>query len=327
MKPSLIDIPVLLIFFTRVEQTTKVFEEIKKARPSKIYLYQDGPRIGRPDDVENINKCRLIVEDIDWDCKVYKKYQESNFGCDPSEYISQKWMFETEEYGIVLEDDDVPSQSFFLFCKVLLEKYKNDTRINMICGMNSTDVSEHIDESYLFTRLGSIWGWASWKRVIDTWDGEYKWLENEKYISKLKNAINDNSYFRIVLKNSRSHKLTGKAHYESINGVSMFLNNRLNIVPKYNMISNIGVGTETTHGVSDVKLLPRLARRLLYKKRYEIDFPLIHPKYITRDLKFEKKMTPSKCQVIFAFIEGILLRIIYGDFKSLRKGIKRRFHI
>lgn len=327
MKSYLIDVPVLLIFFTRIEQTAKVFEEIKKARPSKLYLYQDGPRPGRQDDEENILQCRLIVESIDWDCKVFKKYQERNFGCDPSEYIAQKWMFDTEEYGIVLEDDDVPSQSFFPFCKELLEKYINDTRINMICGMNNTDVSKHIKESYLFTQKGSIWGWASWKRVIDTWDGEYKWLEDEYNIDKLKNAINNDREFSHFIKNVKMHKSTGKAHYESINAASAYLNNRLNIVPKYNMISNIGIGAETTHGVSDLKFLPRLTRRLLHKKRYEIDFPLKHPEFITRDWKFESEMTPSKCQSSFAWIEGILLRFIYGDFKSLRKGLKRRLHI
>lgn len=52
-------------------------------------------------------------------------------------------------------------KSFFPFCKELLEKYKNDERIHQICGMNNTGVSDHIDDSYLFTNNGSIWGWAT----------------------------------------------------------------------------------------------------------------------------------------------------------------------
>jgi len=323
-KPSLIDIPVLLIFFTRVEQTAEVFHEIKKARPSKLYLYQDGPRPDKPDDIERIAKCRELVLSIDWECEVFTKFQKKNYGCDPSEFNAIKWMFENEEYGIILEDDDVPSQSFFKFCKELLERYKNDTRINMICGMNNTGVSTHIDESYLFTQKGSIWGWATWKRVIDTWDGEYKWLENKKDVLRLKDAINDNALFRKFLKVARFHKLTGKPHYESINAASMYLNYRLNIVPKYNMITNIGLGLDATHNVKNVRLLPHLTRRLFYMKRYEIEFPLIHPKYIIIDKKFEKEMTPSKIKIIFARMEGIILRLIYGDFKSLIKGFKRK---
>ena len=131
-----VDVPVLLIFFARPDTLEKVFESIREARPSTLLLWQDGPREGRPDDIENIEKCRKIVENIDWECEVHRFYQEENKGGDPSEYIAQKWMFETEEMGIILEDDDVPSQSFFPYCKELLEKYKDDTRINMICGMN-----------------------------------------------------------------------------------------------------------------------------------------------------------------------------------------------
>ena len=57
--------------------------------------------------------CREVVADIDWECDVRQMYQERNFGCDPSEYISQKWAFSLADKCIVLEDDDVPSQSFF----------------------------------------------------------------------------------------------------------------------------------------------------------------------------------------------------------------------
>ena len=155
-----VDIPVLLIFFCRDEQLKQVFDEVKKARPSKLYLYQDGARKDKPSDIVGIEKCRNIVSDenIDWNCEVHRFYQEKNIGCDPSEFIAQKWMFETEEMGIILEDDDVPSQSFFRFCKELLVKYQDNPQINMICGMNNNDVSKNINASYLFTKKGSIWG-------------------------------------------------------------------------------------------------------------------------------------------------------------------------
>ena len=51
LKPAGVDISVLLIFFTRHEQFAQVFEQVRKARPSRLFLYQDGPRYGRKDDV------------------------------------------------------------------------------------------------------------------------------------------------------------------------------------------------------------------------------------------------------------------------------------
>ena len=320
-----IDIPVLMIFFCRYEQLSKVFEQVKKARPSKLYLYQDGAREGREDDIVGINKCRNIVSDenIDWDCEVHRLYQKKNFGCDPSEFLAQKWMFENEEYGIVLEDDDVPSQSFFPYCKELLEKYKDDERVNMICGMNNTGVSKHIRESYLFTKKGSIWGWASWKRVIDTWDGEYKWLDDELSIEKIKGQLKP-SEFENYINTAKKHRATGKEYYESINAAAMFLNDSLNIVPKYNMISNIGISEETTHSVNDIRLLPKRVQKLMYMKTYDIEFPLIHPTEIKRDYEFERKMTPTKAEIFFSRIEGVFRALRYRGLKGLKEKIKRK---
>ena len=61
-----IDLPVLLIFFVRPEPLAKVFEQVKIARPSKLYLYQDGARENRSDDVENIfnSDIRFEIGDI-----------------------------------------------------------------------------------------------------------------------------------------------------------------------------------------------------------------------------------------------------------------------
>lgn len=320
MKPYLIDIPVLLIFFTRHEQLEKVFEQIKIAKPSKLYLYQDGPRKNRPDDIKGIEICRSIVNEIDWECEIHRFYQEENLGCDPSEFIAQKWMFEKEEMGIVLEDDDVPSQSFFPFCKILLEKYKDNDKVNIICGMNNSGISEYITDDYLFTKKGSIWGWASWKRVIDSWDETYSWLEDENALKKIKAQFNNDYEYKSYINTSKRHKKSGKAHYESILAASLFLNDRLNIVPKYNMISNIGIASESTHAVDNINKLPKRIRKLLYMNTYEIQFPLKCPDKIVRDLKFEKIISRTKGQIYFDKIEGIIRRVILGDFKGVCRG-------
>ena len=106
MYPFKNDVAVLLLFFARPEQTKQVFDSIKEARPSKLFLYQDGPREGK-NDIEGIMACRKIVEDIDWECEVHKNYLEKNQGCDPSGYLSRKWMFSYVDKGIILEDDKV----------------------------------------------------------------------------------------------------------------------------------------------------------------------------------------------------------------------------
>lgn len=120
MKPALVDVSVLILFFNRPKLLAQVFEQVKKARPARLFLYQDGPRGER--DMPGIEACRKVVADIDWECEVHHNYQEKNYGCDPSEYMAQKWAFSLSDKCIVLEDDDVPAVSFFGFCKELLDK-------------------------------------------------------------------------------------------------------------------------------------------------------------------------------------------------------------
>lgn len=329
MKPYNIDVPVLLIFFARPEQFKKVFDEVRKARPSKLYLYQDGARPNREDDIVNIQKCREIAENIDWECQVFRKYQEQNFGCDPSEYISQKWMFDSEEYGIVLEDDDVPSQSFFPFCKELLEKYKDDERIGIICGMNNLEEVK-MEESYFFSNSGSIWGWAGWKRNIDKWDGNYSWLDDISALQKLKNSMEDWE-FEMLVNSAKKHRETGREHYESILAASLFLNNQVNIIPKINMISNIGIGANGTHAAASLDTIPKKVRKLLYMETHDIAFPLIHPKYIVNNLDYKNKINrtlgnTSRFIKIGLRIESLYLRILHGDmnYKKFIKILRRK---
>lgn len=290
MHDAKIDIAVLLIFFNRPEKIQQVFDAVRAARPSRLYLYQDGAREGREDDVENVKKCREIFENIDWDCEVHTKFQEKNFGCDPSGFIAQKWLFENEEMGIVLEDDVVPAPDFFPFCKELLEYYKDDPRVNIICGMNNIEVAKHIEDSYLFTKKGSIWGWASWKRVLDTWDGAYTWLDDPAALETIRSQMDPQEYETFVAL-ARQRRESGKEYHETVNAAAMYLNRSMNIVPKYNLTYNVGVGGESTHGSSEWNMVPSRTRKLFYMKTYDITFPLTHPKEMVRDTYFEKKMT------------------------------------
>lgn len=289
MFPHNVDVPVLLIFFARPEIFAKMFEQIKTARPRMLFLYQDGPRENHPEDCENIRKCRAIAEDVDWDCDVHKLYQPKNVGCDPSEFIAQKWAFSLVDRCIVLEDDDVPAQSFFPFCAELLEKYKNDERISMICGMNHLGISEGNPYDYLFSTSGAICGWASWKRVVDTWEEHYDFLDDEYALRLLRNLPRHLCKDEGYIQRATEHRREGKAYYESIFGSNMRLYSGLTIVPTKNMISNIGFGVGSVH-TGSLDIMPKAVRKIFYMKTHEINFPMKHPKYIICDMEHVKKV-------------------------------------
>ena len=271
MKPYLVDIPVLILFFNRPQQLGQVFAQVRKARPSRLFLYQDGPRSEA--DIPGILACREVVAQVDWDCKVDTLYQEKNFGCDPSEFISQKWAFSHVDKCVVLEDDDVPSVSFFAFCKEMLERYENDERITMISGFNVEEQTTDVEGDYFFTTNFSIWGWASWRRVIDQWDEHYTWLDNPTAVRQLEEVIRERGYRDDFLPMCRKHREQGKAFYETIFWSHMLLSNGLAIVPRKNMINNLGATADSTHFGGSLKTMPRGYRRIFTMKRFE------HPKF------------------------------------------------
>lgn len=336
MKEALVDVSVLILFFNRPNQLGQVFEQVKKARPARLFLYQDGPRSEK--DMPGILACREVVSDIDWECEVHTLYQEKNYGCDPSEYISQKWAFSMSDKCIVLEDDDIPSQSFFHFCKEMLDRYEHDTRITMIAGFNVEEETKDVQEDYFFSTNLSIWGWASWRRVIDQWDEHYTWLDDEQTVAQLEQIVRERGYRDDFLPMCRKHRSQGKAFYETILWSHMLLVNGLSIVPKRNLINNLGATTDSTHFGGTLETLPRGYRRIFTMKRYEMDAympvgkaasPLVHPKHIIEHVPYRQRvyrimgwMNPG-IKVARSF-EELFLNLRYGNFSYIGQAIRNR---
>lgn len=328
--PYKTDIAVLMLFFNRADSFSKVFAEVKKARPSRLFLYQDGPRGEK--DMPGIEACRQLVSDeqIDWECEVHRMYQEKNYGCDPSEYISQKWAFSITDKCIVLEDDDVPSQSFFPFCKEMLDRYENDERITMVAGFNSDEVTLDIPYDYFFTSVFSIWGWASWRRVIDKWDEHYSFLQDQFNMRQLEALVKQRNFRNDTIKMFRDHQATGKAYYESIFWASMLLNNGLAIMPTKNLINNIGASDDSTH-YSALRTMPRRLQRIFTMQRFELDFPLKHPKYIIENVEYKEHVYKTHAWnhpwiKVGRSFEELWLNLHYGNFSQIGKSLQRRIN-
>ena len=331
LKPWKYDVNVLLIFFVRDDVFAKTFEAVKKARPRRLLLYQDGPREDHPNDIDGIIRCREIAENIDWDCEVYKNYQTKNFGCDPATFYSHKWAFSIVDKCIIIEDDVVVSESFFPFCEELLKKYENDERINRICGMNNIGIMENCPYDYFFSSTGSVWGWATWKRVADSWDENYSFLNDDYHMNLLLQNNRYRNYTR-YLETCKKHKESGKPHWETIVAYNSLLNSTLNIISKRNFVSNIGITKNATHSPNDINQIPKNLRKIFFMDTYEIDFPLKHPPYVVDNKEYTKKMSKTlginnNFIKTYRTIESVMLRLKYGNFQSVLKGIKRRLSI
>ena len=164
----MLNTPVILSVFNRPESTARVFEAIAQARPRQLFVFADGPRSAA--DADLCAQARAVVENVDWACDVKYHYSETNLGARECYKSGVDWAFSEVDEGIVLDDDCVPDPTFFVFSQDMLERYRHDPRVMMVCGTNYLDHWKEDCQSYHFSHFGSVWGWASWKRAWAFYD-------------------------------------------------------------------------------------------------------------------------------------------------------------
>ena len=276
--------PILLIIFNRPSSTKVVLESIRKARPLKLYVAADGPRVNNLEDYERCEATRRVIDSIDWPCKVYKLFRKDNLGCGwgPADAIS--WFFKHEEYGIIIEDDCVADLSFYRFCQEMLLKYADDTRIMHISGTNHNPNNiRDRDYSYFFSQIGHMWGWATWRRAWALFDFDMSGY-NEIYHKKYLTDIFPNYYIRKYLQKKFSETKKGvvKGVWDYQWEFARAINSGLSITPAYNLVRNIGFGDDATHTLSSTNYFSRTEVKTIL-------FPLNHPPFILKDAVADKR--------------------------------------
>ncbi|WP_188205314.1 glycosyltransferase family 2 protein [Desemzia incerta] len=288
------DIPVVLFFFKRVDTTLKILDRIKKVKPRKIYLISDGPRDST--EQEEIINCRKQIEAaINWNCEIVRNYAEENKGVYDRIGVGAKWVLSLEPSAIFLEDDNLPEVEFFYFCKNLLERYENNSKVFWICGTNYLENYEPIDgSSYVFTKHLMPCGWASWSHKFpELYDGELKMLSDHKNFAKLKDQYEDKRLYKQQLRSGISEleaiKYNGRpTSWDFQMALTIRMNDVFGISPKKNLIKNIGVDMYSTHGGTSYD--NPMTERFCKIESYPLEMPLIHPKYILTDKIYEERV-------------------------------------
>lgn len=276
IPPYLLTTPVLFLIFKRLDTTKQVFEAIKQAKPPRLYIAADGPRAHIEGEEEKVKAVReYVLSSIDWDCEVKTLFRETNLGCGKAVSEAITWFFENEEKGIILEDDTLPSQSFFWFCEELLKRYIENKQIAMISGNNFQDGQIRGDGDYYFSVYTHIWGWATWR---DRWLGYDFYMRNLDFDKIIDGVLYDKieiQYWRRIFNLMKQQKID-TWDYQWL--FYTWSKKQLTVLPNANLVQNIGFGTEATRTKDYIK-------ELIIKPK-EIDIiRLRHPSRIVRNLE------------------------------------------
>jgi len=260
--------PVVFIFFNRPDTTRRTFAAIRRARPRKLYLIQDGPRHDVPGEQALVEVTRNVAEEVDWECKVVRIYSETNLGLRKRVASGLDRVFSAEERAIILEDDCLANPSFFAFTDELLERFADDERIGTISGNNFLRGNFVTTDSYFFSPDVRIWGWGTWRRVWQDFSEnglDYAWSHSaaSEVLSGFPSPTRRKNLLRMAEQSTTldSWALPFVLHEQR--------RGHLSIVPEVNLVKNIGFGGRSTHTRFESFTDEIPTRRL--------EFPLRHP--------------------------------------------------
>ncbi|MBW4630335.1 MAG: glycosyltransferase family 2 protein [Iphinoe sp. HA4291-MV1] len=264
--------PVIFIIFNRPDLTEIVFQAIRQAKPKKLLVVADGPRF--PEEAEKCEQTRSVIKKIDWKCEVLTNFSDKNLGCKRRISSGLDWIFSEVEEAIILEDDCLPTPSFFSFCQTLLEYYRHDERIMMISGNDFQNTQNRTSYSYYFSKYTHIWGWASWKRAWKHYDVDMKTWQDYKKQNLIRSICEDpyEQKYWVDIFDRVSESLIDTWDYQWT--YACWNQSGLTILPRTNLVSNLGFRPDATHTFGESP----------FSKMQTVDiWKINHPPFVIRD--------------------------------------------
>ena len=258
--------PILVIFFNRPTILASLLQSLEKFKPTELFFACDGARSDV--DQANIMACiNIIKEKISWVCTVKTYSSEKNYGCDTFVPKAIDWFFSQVESGIILEDDCLISEEFYMFASELIIKYFNDHRVMNISAPNF-QLQKWGVADYYFSIYPLNWGWATWRRAWNLYDASLKDIDILYGQFNFPDSFNleEKRYWVRFFRGLHAGKYT---YWDAKWVYSMWKNGGISISPNVNLSSNIGFGESATH-----------TKKKLYKHNLPIEKiqkPLRHP--------------------------------------------------
>lgn len=268
-------VPVVLLMYRRPAATAAVLAAVRAYRPAQLVVIADGPHPERPDDAVAVAAARHAVEAIDWPCVVTRHYAERNMGLRARVESGLHAVFAAHEAAIILEDDCIPDPSFFAYCSELLARYAAERQVMAISG-DHFQPRPYPAASYYFSRYPHCWGWATWRRAWQHYDGAMAEWPQVRATSWLAEVLGDRraaSVWTTIFDQVAAGDIDSWAYRWTY---SCWRAGGLTALPARNLVRNIGADAAATHTARS-PFVQRPAQALA--------FPLRHPPRVVRNLR------------------------------------------
>lgn len=221
-----------------------------------MYFYSDGPAFDNQSK-KAVDSCRRIFFEY------YPEHPKSmtfcpdvNLGCRNGMVSALTWFFTQVDFGIVLEDDCLPSYDFFLY--VHQNAHLLNERADIFCISGTKNIGSPVI-THKLSSFPFIWGWASssanWLRYKLNFEDGFELARNkarEIYSNPAKPRWIYSLFLRIrficfwsILFRIAGSGLVDTWDYSLI--ATLWREKQKCLVPNANMIINLGFGELATH--------------------------------------------------------------------------------
>ncbi len=253
MKGTIIqmsDLSALIVAYRRYSNLESIVSLCINGGISRIYISADGSKDSSDyDDVvrvaQEIERLQLKNPEI-----IVANVHHHNLGAAANVLRSCDWIFGQEDFVTILEDDCIPSPSFFDFVRDCREELLKEDQVYLICGSQFAPIEITRNLSCL-SIYPMVWGWATTR---------------SKWISLTDQMCKDNfakfNFFKIESSDKTFWRAGARRAFEGyidawdiplVKAVRDLNGNVL--VAGANLVSNIGGDDLATHTVSGSKWL------------------------------------------------------------------------
>lgn len=232
----------LIIAYKRSDCLACIVDALFKGGINSIYVAIDGPKSSdvKNSSIENILKETCGSYGIQ--LKIWKR--TSNLGLAASVISAVDWFFNSEDQGLIIEDDLVFTSDFVFFAKLSLKEIKDNSNILMVSGNQFSDEFS-IQNIATTVNYPMVWGWA-------TSANKWKVMRNLILTERL-------DWSRSTAKRRvRNYWAAGhhRAHCGYMNSwavplaAAMRSKNLSCLLPPVNLVSNVGTDSGATHTIT-----------------------------------------------------------------------------
>jgi len=238
--------PICIFAYNRPDKLIACIDSVLKNPDCKyfdLYLFCDGPMT--PNDNYQVAQVQSIAENITGFNAVYVQKSLHNKGLATSVIDGLNLVLELHPGVIVLEDDLTVSHNFLDFMNNALETYENVERVASVHG-NFNSFNFPLPPTFLM-KFSDCWGWGTWKESWKLMNPNSRYLANLIRDTKRINEFNlfgAYPFFELLMKESTGEIDSWAIRWQA----SLFVNDRLSLYCKEQLVHNIGLDGSGTHG-------------------------------------------------------------------------------